>query len=64
MGKKIIEMDCVDVSYLEAECVYGGWTALLSDRVNKKIKEGWQPYGAPIVHNGDFVSQFIVKYED
>jgi Domain of unknown function (DUF1737). len=65
--KKIIEYDCVTFHTYDGES--------FADKVNKKIQEGFQPYGFPCIAgasgdsaDGDQQSDFLmiqamVKYE-
>jgi hypothetical protein len=36
---------------------------VLEERVNDRIKEGWQPFGYTHFGDGSFVYQAMVKYE-
>jgi len=56
--------DCGQDRIVEYDVVCSSWSSEMGEKVNKKIKEGWQPYGSlTCKQNGD-VYQAIVKYED
>lgn len=52
MNKKIIEYS-IETILLPSIC----------ESINKKIKEGWQPYG-PFESHGNYGYQVMVKYEE